>query len=251
MSKLKTLLFRRTLLGRMRREIVELSSISKQGGELRSYTATHLLSFRAPVCWVLQVVQGNVSVLTPALSGEAAVNAVKVTATTSWFSLTRESERGWGVTTRCSQPAAVFNPSMKASTMYNIDPWGVCSQDPPSIHILLFLDWYSTLLREHRCCTWWLGLCAWDSSMQRVGSGQIWSSGYVCNSCQADGAENSTGHWSQDPVRPGGGGAAHIRGWGQCLPEENTFSPELGRFPWIFGFSHIPPGFSWLGNARV
>ena len=108
------LLFRPTLLGRMRREIVELSSISKQGGELRSSTATHLLSSRAPDCWVLQVVQGNVTVLTPALSREAAVNAVKVTATTSWFSLTRESERGWGVTTRCSQPAAGCVQSLHA-----------------------------------------------------------------------------------------------------------------------------------------
>ena len=140
----RTLLFRRTLLGRMRREIVELSSISKQGGELRSYTSvSHLLSFRAPVCWVLQVVQGNVSVLTPALSREAAVNAVKVTATTSWVSLTRESERGWGVTTRCSQPAAGCVQSLHAGFI--------------SFHILVFLDWYSTLLREHRCCTGWLG----------------------------------------------------------------------------------------------
>lgn len=135
MSKFKTLLFRPTLLGRMRREIVELSSISKQGG---SWRASDLLSSRAPVCWVLQVVQGNVSVLTPALSREAAVNAVKVTATTSWVSLTRESERGWGVTTRCSQPAAGCVQSLHAGFI--------------SFHILVFLDWYSTLLREHRCC---------------------------------------------------------------------------------------------------
>ena len=203
MSKFKTLLFRPTLLGRMRREIVELSSISKQGGELRSYTATHLLSSRAPVCWVLQVVQGNVSVLTPALSREAAVNAVKVTATTSWVSLTRESERGWGVTTRCSQPAAGCVQSLHAG-FYNVQyrSLSMLSLRIP-LHFISWCSWTGIRRCSESIAAAWLGLGAGDSSMQRVESGQIWSPGSVCNSCQADGAGSSrhslslvTGSWT-------------------------------------------------------
>ena len=129
-----------------------------------------------------------------------------------------------------SRKRVVFNPSTQAS-----------------FHFISWCSWTGIFDVAQKASLLHRMPGTWDSTMQRVGSGQIWSPGSVCNSCQADGADSSrhslslvTGSWT-------------TRRW-RCSPcpwlrqmfarRKHLFSRSL--FPWIIGFSHIPPGFSWL-----
>ena len=113
----------------------------------------------------------------PALSREA---AVKVTATTSWFSLKRESERRWGGTARCSQPAVGFcsiPPRRLLQSILGPWVWSPSAQDPPSIPILLFLDWNSTDVAQRASL---LHMMAGTRGQLNAESGFIWPLGSIC-----------------------------------------------------------------------